>query len=163
MNLTFEQAIVFLPLLTALITFLLTSIFTLYKDKKKENYLSMIFFEYNEHELKYHFSASIYGDGKILFGENGRKLKYHAEKENGIIYSFLVIKNLTINNAINVKITHSFSGHKYNTQQKYIVTEEFFIPIWKYEDTLYLHETINNIKSHFSTNEKHIINYNQTH
>lgn len=88
MNLTFEQAVVFIPLLTALITFVLTSLFTLYKDKKASNNSNRLFFQYAEYELKYPFENAPHGNGKMLVGENGQKLKYRAEKYDGAVYSF---------------------------------------------------------------------------
>lgn len=159
MNLTFEQAVVFLPLLTALITFFLTSLFTLYKDKKTNNHSKRIFFEYAEYELEYPFADAKYGEGKMLVSTNGQKLKYLAEKYDGAVYSFLVLKNVTVNNAINVKIIHSFSDRRLDSVQE-IITEEFFMPIWKAKDTLYLPATINKSDSHLSTNEKLVITYN---
>src|SRR5699024_9966707 len=143
MELTFEQVVVFLPLLTALITFFLTSLFTLYKDKKESNNSNRVFFEYAEYELEYPFVNAPHGRGKILVGANGQKLKYRAEKYGGAVYSFLVLKNATANNAINLKIEHSFSDRRFGTVQE-IVTENFFMPIWKAADTLYLPATIDN-------------------
>lgn len=159
MNFTFKQAVVFLPLLTALITFFLTSLFTLYKDKRNNNHSVRIFFEYAEYELKYPFADAKHGDGMILVGMNGQKLKYHAEKYDGAVYSFLVLKNVTVNNAINVKIINSFSDRRHGSVQN-TVTEEFFMPIWKNQDTLYLPATINKSDNHLSTNEKLVITYN---
>lgn len=159
MTLTFEQAVLFLPLLTALITFLLTSLFTLYKEKKNSNDMKRIFFEYSEYELEYPFVDVKHGEGKMLVGPNGQKLIYRTQ--NRAIYSFMVLKNATVNDAINVKIKHSFSDRQYGLVQE-IITEEFFMPIWKSKDTIYLPATISNSDSHISTNEGLIITYNTT-
>lgn len=165
MNLTFQQAVVFLPLLTALITFFLTSFFSLYKDKKNNNFTKRIFFEYAEFELDYpkNFNDEInFGEGKILLGENGKKLHDKAELYGRATYTYLVLKNITDNNAINVKIKSSFSNQTKKHAATKNVTEEFFMPIWKCKDTLYIPVTFEDGPTHFSTNEELVITYNTT-
>lgn len=166
MNLTFEQSIVFLPLLTALITFFLTSLFTLYRESKYKNHDKRIFFEYKEFELKYPFgNDQNHGEGIILLGDNGTKLHRHAKKHGESVYSFLILKNITENNVINVKIKHEMSdrvGNNKKTVSNKIVKEEFFMPVWKWKDTLYIPATFYDGGSNFTTNEELIVIYNTT-
>lgn len=166
LNLTFEKAIVFLPLLTALTTFFLTSLFTLYRESKNKNHVNRIFFEYTEFELNYPIDNDPkHGEGRILLGDNGKELHRHAEKYGGAVYSFLILKNITENNAVNVKVKHEMSnrvGKNKKTASTKIVKEEFFMPIWKWKDTLYIPATFYDGDSNFSTNEELIITYSTT-
>lgn len=161
MNLTFQQAILFLPLVTALLTFFLTSLFTLYKDKKGNNFMKRIFFEYAEYELEYpkNFVEEIkHGEGRVLLGNNGKAL--HVPEKRGSVYSYTVLRNLTENNAINVKIKNVFSDRLKTRPPTKNVTEEFYMPVWKYKDTLYIPVTFKDGPTNYSTNEELIITYN---
>ncbi|WLR53784.1 hypothetical protein LC048_14815 [Mesobacillus subterraneus] len=167
MNLTFNQAIVFLPLATAIITFILTSLFTMYKDKRTNNFTKRMFFEYAEFELKYPFDETNlrHGEGKVLLGENGKKLHRHTQLHGKSVFTFFVLKNVTSNDAINVHIKFSFSdrGGKKGAIPKQLITEYFSLPVWRNTDTLYIPVTIyNNSSSNFSTNEELVISYNTT-
>lgn len=162
MNLTFNQAIVFLPLATAIITFFLTSIFTIYKEGRSNNISKRIFFEYAEFEISYPFDKEAiknHGEGRILKGKNGKQIINSAEEYPGSTYTYLVLKNITNNDAINVKIKHVFSnGTKAHAPTK-IVDEEFFMPVWQAKDTLYIPASIYDGTSHFSCNEELSITY----
>lgn len=167
MNLTFQQAIVFLPLVTAIITFILTSLFTMYRDKKANNFTKRAFFEYAEYEMEYPFDGNNikHGEGKLLLGKNGKLLHDHARTYGKTVYSFLVLRNVTSNDVINVKIKFVFSDRrgKKGAVPNEIIKEEFSLPVWKSTDTIYIPASIyNHPTSNFSTSEELEVIYNTT-
>lgn len=164
MNLTFQLLVVFLPLVTAIITTFLTSLFTIYRERKSNNYSNRIFFEYQEFELKYPIEYSkTHGEGRVLLGHNGRKLSSYVECHGSTVYSFTILKNISKKIAINVKIKHAISGRIKNNEDKNskeIITEEFVLPVWKWEETLFIPATLLEESGNFVTNEEIIITYN---
>lgn len=166
LNITFKEAVVFLPLITAIITFVLTSLFTMYKERKINNISKRVFIDYAEYELRYPFdndAKNLHGEGTLLLGKNGKKLYQHANQHGGATYTFLVIKNITTNDVIDVKVKFAFSDRlSKNSTPKEMITEEFFMPVWKSTDSIYIPATIYNHSSHLSTNEELVVSYSTT-
>ncbi len=143
------------PLITAVITFFLTSLFTMYKDKKTINISRRVFIEYAEYLLDYPFNeetTSIHGNGLLLLGDNGKKLIRSADKD-GEKHSYLVLKNITNNDVINVLIKTEFLS------DGILTSEEFNMPIWKHKDSIYIPQTFNEGSSVYSQNELLKIRY----
>lgn len=145
------------PLITAIITFILTSLFTMYKDRKSTNINKRIFIEYAEFLIEYPFnekSLTLHGKGLILLGENGTKmlkvLKKIGEEAKS---SYMVVKNITNNDVINVLIKTVYSSGTVR------VTEEFNLPLWKHSDSLYLPQTIYESENIYSQNDELSITY----
>ncbi|PIC71135.1 hypothetical protein CSV77_03595 [Sporosarcina sp. P16b] len=135
-------------LITAIITFMLTSIFTVIRDKKKINFDNRAYFEYGEHEMYFPIkqeSIDTHGDGLVLFGKNGAQFKNEAGKRDRFC-TFMIVHNRTNNDLLNVKIKTIYSGRNR-------IEEEFVLPYWKSNDAIYLFQTDYNGSSHFSTNE----------
>ncbi|GLY10350.1 hypothetical protein [Pseudobacillus badius] len=151
-----NEILVFLPLITAIVTAFLTTIFTSVREKKSLNVSNRIFLEYGEYDLHFPFDKEVpknLGKGVIYWGENGMKLKKFTEENGKTIYSFLVLNNPTINNAINVNITTEYSCENES------VKEVFSLPYWKNDDVIYLAHSIHEAGSHLSRSEKIDIRY----
>jgi len=145
---------VIVPLITAVLTFILTSAFTAYKERKAMNISKRVILDYAEYSLQYPFEDKVsdnHGKGLILWGSNGKKLsdsasEYYSCYGSRATYQFLVLKNITENNIINVKIKTT-----YDCRGK-TVKEEFFLPVWNYETTLYLPQSVHGGENIYSTN-----------
>lgn len=150
-----SELIIYLPLITAVLTALVTatatSLFTSSRDKKSLDFSKRIFIDYGETVLQYPFSEKIkqrHGPGIILWGPNGKKLKLEAEEFGTTSSPFLIIKNNTGNDVVNVQVKSSFSS------DYELIEEEFSLPFWKSDDSLFIPQRVfeaNN--SFFSTNE----------
>ncbi len=154
-----------IPIVMGFVTFVLTSLFTVFRERKNNNIPRRVFLEYAEYEMEYPFGDKPkHGEGRILVGENGKKLIQNANTHGGSDYTFMVINNITENDIINVKIKFVFSDRpgKRGSLPKEIITEEFFMPVWKSADTIYIPSTIYNSSSKFSTNEELLIEYTTT-
>jgi hypothetical protein len=148
---------VFFPIVTAILTFILTSIFTLYREKKNLNISRRVFFEYAEYELRYPFTdVNLHGEGILLQGKNGKRIIDKALSDpEGYVFTFLVLKNITENDIVNILINFEFSSNK-------MIKETFVLPIWKSNDTLYIPATVHGSSSPFSTSEHLEIKYCST-
>lgn len=149
---------IWIPVITAILTFILTSIFTVIREKRNTNVSKRIFFNYMEIEQQYPFVdkdtlAKRYGKGQVLFGENGSKLKNHARNEGTSLYTFMILRNVTNNDAINVKIKTKFSD------SSKVVAEDFYLPSWTSDTSIYLPQSVYGSSSHLSTNESIVITY----
>lgn len=150
---------VWIPVVTAVLTFILTSLFTIYRERKTSNASKRIFFSYSEYEMSYPFDdevATRHGEGMILFGKNGTLLREYAMKFGPVVYSFFVLKNVTVNDAINVKMRTRYSD------KATVVEEEFGMPTWQHDTTLYLPQSIFGSGTHMATNEELTIWYMTT-
>lgn len=152
-----------IPIVVGFVTFVLTSLFTVYRERKNISIPKRIFIEYAEYELEYPFSdMPKHGEGIVLLGKNGKKLIDYANSAGGSVFTFMVIKNITENDIINLNIKFVFSDRsgKKGATPKEIVNEEFSLPVWKHQDTLYIPATIHDNKtSNFSTSEELVISY----
>ena len=139
---------VFFPIVTAILTFILTSLFTLYREKNSLNISTRVFFEYAEYGLSYPFTdVALHGEGILLQGKNGKRIIDKALcNPDGDVITFLILKNITENDIVNVLINFEFSGNKK-------ITETFVLPIWKSKDTIYIPATEYGSGSPFSTSE----------
>lgn len=148
---------IYLPLLTAVITFALTSIFTVYREKKNVNILNRVFIKHEHYFLNYPFDKEkieIFGKGKILLSENGEKLHSFAKKEeDGCNYEFLILKNITTNDIHNANVKICVSCYDK------ILKEEYSLPVWNHSETLYIPTTIFEGSVNFSTSENFSITY----
>lgn len=72
------------------------------------------------------------GKGIVYWGNDSNNIRIKAEKKGRVPCSFLVLKNSTSNDAINIIIT------KECTDNKRVVREEFAIPYWSHQSLLYL-------------------------
>jgi len=64
-----QYMMVIVPLVTAILTFLLTSAFTMFKERKATNIAKRVFFEYGEFQFEYPFKPDVserHGKGTIL-------------------------------------------------------------------------------------------------
>jgi hypothetical protein len=154
---TVQYMTIVFPLVTAVITFVLTSFFTLYREKKAANVSKRVIIVYAEYQISYPFEEKVvaerHGRGMILFGDNGKKLSNHANREfqdsgERSLYSYMVVKNTTANDIINVKIKTVFENSGVD------VEEVFFIPVWKNDMVLYLPQSVFGGNSHLSTNKE---------
>lgn len=135
--------------LTAIVTFVLTSFFTIYREKKKNNSEQRPYFDYGEHEMYFPIhddNLKFYGEGMLLFGPNGQKFKKESKAERFFV-AFMILHNRTDNDLLNVRIKTTYKG----TEK---VTEEFVLPFWKSEDAIYLFQSDYESSSHLSTNEE---------
>lgn len=153
-----------IPIIVGFVTFVLTSLFTVYRERKNNNIPRRIFLEYAEYDLHYPFEDKPkHGEGKILLGQNGRKLIEHANKTGGAVYSFLVLNNITENDVVNVKINFVFSNRLSNQDiPEDAIREKFTLPVWKSTDTIYIPMTIYGGSFHTSTSEELLIEYTTT-
>ncbi|MGG3911263.1 hypothetical protein [Peribacillus simplex] len=154
-----------IPIVVGFVTFVLTSLFTVYRERKNNNISKRIFIEYAEYEMNYPLDDDIkHGEGIILLGKNGKKITNHADEVGGGRFSFMVIKNITENNVINVKLRFVFSDRlgKQDVCPKNVIEEEFFMPVWKNTDTIYIPAKIYKDISNFTTNEELVISYTTT-
>lgn len=152
MTFTFKQLVVFLPLITAVTTFILTSLFTLYREGKTNNNSKRAVLEYQEYDLKYPFeNPKKYGEGLLLLNDNGLHV---TEKYAGGTVSFLILRNVTSNDVINVKITSVVKS-----REGKVLTQTFTMPIWKSSETLYIPQNMHESDSYYVTNESLKIEY----
>lgn len=159
--LTAENVKMFLPVVvavttffTAIVTFVLTSFFTIYKDKKKNNADHRAYFEYGEHEMYFPISdenLKFHGEGMVLFGENGSKFK-QAAKQGKTFAAFMILHNRTENDLLNVRIKTVYTSSK-------PITEEFVLPYWRSEEAIYLFQSDFDGSTHYSTNEELTIEF----
>ncbi|UDK97888.1 hypothetical protein EYB33_16930 [Lysinibacillus sphaericus] len=138
-----------IPILIGFITFILTSLFTIYREKRNNLLEKRAFIEYHQYELNYPFNDN--KDGLILTSIEGKKT-LELYKENSGICCFLEIKNITENDILNLKI-------EVISESKRIVKQEFALPIWKNDTTLYIPITIHDGNTHFVTDHKLDIQY----
>ncbi|ARZ61509.1 MULTISPECIES: hypothetical protein [Bacillus cereus group] len=141
-----------IPIVTGFITFILTSLFTIYREKKSANSESRAFIQYEEFELSYPFeNVKKYGEGMLLLSENGRKL---VEKGGRTTLAFLILKNITDNDVINVKIESEFQS-----KEGKVIREEFAMPVWNSNDVLYIPQSVYGSSSYYSTNIELTVSY----
>ncbi|WIV17843.1 hypothetical protein QPK24_15650 [Paenibacillus polygoni] len=159
---TIQYMTVVVPLITAVLTFILTSLFTSFKERKAMNIPKRVILDYAEYTFDYPFENKVsenHGNGRILLGSNGKNitneaLDFYKGARTRSPLQFLVLKNVTENNVINVKIRTV-----YGSKEGEKVDEMFIMPVWEHKTTLYLPQTVYCSKSTFSTNLELVITY----
>lgn len=140
-----------IPIVVGFVTFILTSMFTLYREKKSSNIFKRALISYNEYELTYPFeNVKSFGEGLLLLNADGKKL-INSVGTNKAVFPFLVLKNITDNDLLNVKIESNYEVGKGK-----IVEVEFFMPLWDSKDVIYIP------MSHYETGSKFVTNIDLT-
>lgn len=124
-----------MPLLTAVLTFFLTSVFTLYRERKASNLSKRALIQYEEWSLTYPFTdktISYHGEGLVLLNRDARTIVEDIEANGPGPLTFLIIRNISENDVFNVSIRAVI------TTGKTTISQQYTVPVWNHATTLYI-------------------------
>ncbi|SFG70587.1 hypothetical protein [Sporolactobacillus nakayamae] len=124
----------YLPLITALVTFILTSVFSIVKDHQRSKKDSRVIFNIERKRIPYHIEDQSYGWGRQLLDTryDSDHEQYVEDYGNRYIVEHIVIKNITSKTACNVfiKVESSY--------QNELIKRNFLLPVISSDETIYI-------------------------
>jgi hypothetical protein len=151
-----KELIIYLPLLTAVITALLTFVLNSLKERKNTSFSNRVFLEYEEVSLRVPFEKDVkdrVGNGTVYWGKESNKIRLQAEETEDVLCSFFILKNPTKNDCINLKVVSEYRS------ENEMVKEDFAIPYWESNKLVYLPTTVHGSNDHISIHERFEIQF----